>query len=90
MGGDMIVELMRQMLWISALLSAPALLTAMAVGLVIGLLQAITSIQEQTLSFVPKAAAIGIVLIVTGSWVLRELVRYTHELFAGLPQYGAL
>ena len=85
-----VVDLLRQMLWMSILLSAPVLLTALVVGLVIGLLQAVTSIQEQTLSFVPKIAAIGIVLALIGGWMIEKLVVYTAELLSGLPQYGAM
>ena len=85
-----VVDLLRQMLWMSILLSAPVLLTALVVGLVIGLLQAVTSIQEQTLSFVPKIAAIGIVLALVGGWMIEKLVVYTAELLSGLPQYGAM
>lgn len=87
---DTIVDLLRQMLWISLVLSAPVLITALVVGLVIGLLQAVTSIQEQTLSFVPKLVALALVLALMGAWMLRHLVAYTSELFAGLPRWGAL
>lgn len=87
---DTIVDLLRGMLWISMLLSAPVLLTALVVGLVIGLLQAVTSIQEQTLTFVPKIAAIGLILVLLGGWMLQRLVVYTVDLFSALPQYGAM
>ena len=61
-----------RMLWTTALLAAPALLASLAVGLVIGLVQAATSVNEQTLTFVPKLAAIAIVLVVfgAGAWSL--------------------
>jgi len=68
------------------LLSAPILLVAMAVGLVIAILQATTSIQEQTLTFVPKIAAILIVLALLGGWMLGHLEQYTRDLFAMIPQ----
>jgi flagellar biosynthetic protein FliQ len=90
MADDVLVELLKKMLWISTLLSAPVLLATLAVGLVIGILQAVTSIQEQTLSFVPKLATIAIVLVIFGSWMTRTLVDYTAQLFQSLPQYGAL
>ncbi|MEK7412299.1 MAG: flagellar biosynthesis protein FliQ [Planctomycetota bacterium] len=87
---DTIVDLLRNMLWVSILLSAPVLVTALVIGLVIGLLQAVTSIQEQTLTFVPKIAAIGVVLALTGGWMLRYLVQYSADLFGNLARYGAL
>lgn len=90
MADDVLVELLRKMLWVSLALSAPALLAAMVVGLVVGLLQAVTSIQEQTLAFVPKLIAIMLVLALLGHWMLQLVVQYTVELFTGLPGFGAL
>ena len=90
MPDDVLIEVLRKMLWVSVLLSAPVLLATMVIGLIIGILQAVTSIQEQTLSFVPKLAAIGLVLVLLGSWMTRVLVDYSAELFTGLPQIGAL
>jgi flagellar biosynthetic protein FliQ len=87
---DVIIDLLRQMLWVSILLSGPVLLTALVVGMVIGLLQAVTSIQEQTLTFVPKIVALALVLALLGGWMLRYLVGYTAELFGNLPAYGAM
>ncbi len=87
---DTVMDLIRGMLWVSLLLSGPVLLTALAVGLVIGLVQAVTSIQEQTLTFVPKIIAMALVLALLGGWMLRYLVSYTTELFSNLPAYGAL
>jgi flagellar biosynthesis protein FliQ len=68
------------------ILSAPVLLVAMVVGLVVSIFQATTSIQEQTLTFVPKIAAIMIVLALLGSWMFGSLAQYTRELFAMIPQ----
>jgi flagellar biosynthetic protein FliQ len=87
---DVLVDLMNQMLWLAMALSLPPLLAAMVIGLVIGLLQAITSIQEQTLSFVPKIVVILAVYMITGSWMLRLLTSRCGDLLAALPQYGAL
>jgi flagellar biosynthetic protein FliQ len=87
---DYTVELLSEMLYITTLLAMPPLLVALAVGLVIGLLMAVTSIQEQTLTFVPKILAMVIVFIIGGAWMLQILVDYSYELFAGLPQYGAM
>jgi flagellar biosynthetic protein FliQ len=68
------------------ILSAPVLLVAMVVGLVVSIFQATTSIQEQTLTFVPKIAAIMLVLALLGSWMFGSLAQYTRELFAMIPQ----
>ena len=87
---DVLIETLRQMLIVSLMLAAPALGVAMIVGLLVGLLQAVTSIQEQTLAFVPKLIGIILVLILLGHWMLRLLITYSAELFGGLAKYGAL
>ena len=68
------------------LLAAPVLLVAMVVGLIVSIFQATTSIQEQTLTFVPKIAAILIVLALLGSWMFGNLADYTRNLFEMIPQ----
>jgi flagellar biosynthetic protein FliQ len=90
MPDDMFMEALRRMLYLSTILAIPVLGAALLVGLVIGLLQAITSIQEQTLSFVPKLLAIVITFVIFGPWMLRLLMTYTSELILGMPRYGAL
>jgi len=70
---------------LAAKLCAPVLVTALVVGLVISLLQSVTQVQEATLSFVPKALAVGVVLLVTGHWMIAEVVSFTEELFARIP-----
>jgi flagellar biosynthetic protein FliQ len=69
----------------AAMIAAPILLTALLVGFLISLFQAATQIQEPTLSFVPKVIAVSIALLLTGNWVLQELVSFTHQLFDMLP-----
>ena len=80
-----VVDLGRQALWITMLVSAPLLIVALAVGLVIGILQAATSINEMTLSFIPKVTALGVTLAVVGSWQINTLVDYTREIFMRIP-----
>jgi len=63
---------------------------ALVVGLIIGLVQAVTSIQEQTLSFVPKLAAMALVFVLLGSWMANVLITYTTDLFGNLPRFGGL
>ena len=75
-----------QTMVLAAKVAAPILLTAMLVGFLISLFQAATQIQEQTLSFVPKMIAVAIALLVTGNWVLNEMVTFTQSLFDMLPR----
>ncbi len=80
-----VVDLGRQALWMTVLISAPLLIVALAVGLVIGILQAATSINEATLSFIPKVAAIALTLVLFGGWQLNTLVDYTRGVFQRIP-----
>ncbi|BAL85431.1 putative flagellar biosynthesis protein [Actinoplanes missouriensis 431] len=86
MTDTMVVELALQAMTISAKLAAPVLLTALGVGFVISLFQSVTQIQEATLSFVPKAIAIGVALLLTGNWMLREMLTFTTQLYEKIPQ----
>lgn len=79
------LQIMQESLLLVLLLSAPALGAAMIIGLVIGVLQAATQIQEQTLSFVPKIISVFAVLIIFGSWLLNTLVTFTTDLYNQLP-----
>lgn len=90
MADDTLVHLLRTMLYTGLLLLLPPVGIALITGLVIGLLQAITSIQEQTLSFVPKIISVAMILIFLGGWMLRVLVTYAVDLYTRLPEWGAL
>jgi len=79
------VSIMRGGIFEILILSAPVLLVAMVVGLIISILQATTSIQEQTLTFVPKIAAIMLVLALLGGWMFSSLADYTRQLFGMIP-----
>jgi flagellar biosynthetic protein FliQ len=81
----LVLDLTRDALAMALLLSGPLLAAALGVGLLVSVLQAVTSIQEQTLSFVPKLVAVGAVFLVLLSWMLQQIVRYTHDLFVSLP-----
>jgi flagellar biosynthesis protein FliQ len=80
-----VTDLALQTMMLAAKVAAPVLLTALLVGFLISLFQAATQIQEQTLSFVPKMIAVAIALLVSGNWVLSELVSFTQSLFDMLP-----
>ncbi|WP_104109811.1 flagellar biosynthesis protein FliQ [Arthrobacter sp. N199823] len=74
-----------QALWVAAKLCAPILITALVVGFAVSLMQSITQIQEATLSFVPKAVAVVIALVICGHWMITEIVTFTHQLFDKIP-----
>lgn len=81
----LVLDLARNALTISLLLAGPLLGVALVVGLLISILQAVTSIQEQTLSFVPKLFAVAGVFLALLSWMLQIMMKYTTELFISLP-----
>ena len=81
MDDQLVTEIAMQALFTAAKISAPIMLTALAVGIFMGLIQSVTQIQEQTLSFVPKLIAVGLVIALSGSWMLAELVSLTQQLF---------
>ena len=80
-----VMKLITDAMWVATRIGAPILLTAIVVGVGIGLLQSVTQIQEPTISFVPKFAAIGLVIVISGPWMLQEIVSYTRALFLSLP-----
>lgn len=79
------VEVFRSGILQVLIVSAPVLLIGMGVGLIVSILQATTSIQEQTLTFIPKIAAILIALIFFGPWMINMLIDYTEGLMAEIP-----
>ena len=83
---DMVIKLAEQSIFIIILISAPMLLIALAVGLLVSVFQAMTQIQEQTLAFIPKILAVFISLVVFGPWMLTMLLDYTRNLFQQLPR----
>ncbi|MEI7535758.1 MAG: flagellar biosynthesis protein FliQ [Comamonadaceae bacterium] len=80
-----VVDLGHQALWMTVLISAPLLGVALAVGLLIGIVQAATSINESTLSFIPKLAALAITLSIAGGWQLGLMMDYARGLFQRIP-----
>jgi flagellar biosynthesis protein FliQ len=81
-----VVDILRSGILQIVILAAPVLLVAMLVGLVVSIFQATTSIQEQTLTFVPKLAAIFLVLALLGGWMFSSLAQYTRTLFEAIPR----
>jgi len=80
-----VLTLAQQALWITALVSAPLLLTALVVGLVVSIFQAATQINEMTLSFIPKLLVLAGALYFGGGWMLRVLVGYSEHLIKSIP-----
>lgn len=72
-------------LYVGMMVGAPLLLAALVVGLLVGMFQAATQINEMTLSFIPKLVVMALVAVITGPWMLRTLVHYTHDLIMNLP-----
>ena len=85
MDTNAVLDIGMQALLLSAKLSAPVLVTALVVGFAISLIQSITQIQEVTLSFVPKAIAVGVALLVGGHWMIEESVAFTRDIFERIP-----
>ena len=82
---DTIMDISQRTLFVIALITAPMLLSALAVGLLIGMFQAATSIQEQTLAFIPKLVILLVSLMVAGDWMLNVLLNFTRRLFHDIP-----
>jgi flagellar biosynthetic protein FliQ len=76
-----VITLIREGLYITMKVSAPILITAFIVGLIIGILQTTTSIQEPTIAFVPKLIAIFVVIVIFASWMVRVMTEYTRNIF---------
>lgn len=83
-----LLALADRMLWVTALVAAPVLLASLAVGLVIGIIQAATSVNEQTLTFVPKLAVIALVLVLLGSSMMTLIADFTQEIFDQIASTG--
>ena len=86
MNDTTIIEIAVRMMTVSGELAAPMLLTALAVGLAVSLIQSVTSIQEMTLTFVPKMAGVALAIVLSGHWMLNTLVGFTDQLFPMIPQ----
>ena len=80
-----VVDLARQALWMIMLISGPLLAVGLIVGLVVGIFQAATSINEQTLSFIPKLFVMGLTMSLSGGWMINTMVDYTKGIFIRIP-----
>lgn len=84
---DIVISLGRDAIWTTVLLAAPLLISALIVGLVVSIIQAVTQINESTLTFIPKMLTIVVVMIILAPWMTQMLTSYTTELFTSLPNY---
>ncbi|MEZ5529449.1 MAG: flagellar biosynthesis protein FliQ [Porticoccaceae bacterium] len=82
---EAVLDIGHEALLLTMLLAAPLLLSALAIGLLIGVFQAATQIQEMTLSFIPKLIALALALMIAGPWMLRLLVEFSQRLFHEIP-----
>jgi flagellar biosynthetic protein FliQ len=85
MDTNTVINLVGQAVVLVAKLAGPILVASLAIGLIVSLVQAVTSIQEFTLTFVPKLLAVALILAVAGHWMLTQLVDYTDQLYAAIP-----
>lgn len=82
-----VVEMMRNALFLIIKVSLPVLLVSMAIGLIVSIFQTVTSIQEQTLTFVPKVISIFLALMLMGNWMLTSMVEFTTQLWSSFSLY---
>ncbi len=85
MDAAQVIDLGRESLWVAVMVAAPLLGVALAVGLFVGILQAATSIQEMTLSFIPKLAVMVLALVIFGSWQIAVMVDFFRRIFERIP-----
>jgi flagellar biosynthetic protein FliQ len=85
MNAESVMSIAQQALTVTALLAAPMLLSALAAGLLIGMFQAATQINEMTLSFIPKLLVLGAALYLGGNWMLSVIVGYSESLIRSIP-----
>lgn len=85
MSPEQVLTLAREALLLTLMLAAPLLIASLAVGVLVGLFQAATQINEMTLSFIPKLMALAAVVVVAGPWMLQTLTEYTRRLFEAIP-----
>ena len=86
MSQDTVIQLVVEAVELALKVGLPLLLIGLAVGLVISVFQAVTQIQEQTLTFIPKIIATGAVIIIGGPWMLDQLILYTNDLYSMIPE----
>ena len=85
MNQDVVISLSMEAMQLALKIGLPLMLVGLIVGLLVSVFQAVTQIQEMTLTFIPKILALGLVLMIAGPWMLGELLTYTENLYSGIP-----
>jgi flagellar biosynthetic protein FliQ len=86
MGQDTVISLATQAMTLGVEVAGPIMLVGLAIGLIVSVFQAVTSIQEQSLSFIPKIIGAAAVIVILGPWMLGQLVQYAQNLYLSIPQ----
>jgi len=89
MGGDRALFFLNELMWNAFAIAAPLLFATLIVGVVIGVLQVATQIQEITLSYVPKLITAGLIMVMLGGWMLARLTQFATSLYQSIPELGA-
>ncbi len=85
MDQNTVVNLASQAMTVALKIGGPMLIVGLVIGLVVSIFQAVTSIQEATLTFIPKIIGIGLLIVILGPWMLQQIVSYTADLFNAIP-----
>jgi flagellar biosynthetic protein FliQ len=86
MNQDTVVNLATQAMTLALKVAGPLLLVGLAIGLVVSLFQAVTQIQEQSLSFIPKIVGVAVLIVILGPWMLDQMITYAQNLYTSIPQ----
>ena len=87
MSTDMVIDIAREAIWLIIKCSSPLLVVSLIVGLIVSILQTVTSIQEQTLTFVPKIISVFITLLISGEWIMNNIILFMEHLMEKIPDY---
>ena len=87
MSTDMVIDIAREAIWLIIKCSSPLLVVSLIVGLIVSILQTVTSIQEQTLTFVPKIISVFITLLLCGEWIMNNIILFMEHLMEKIPDY---
>ena len=85
MNQDTVINLATQAMMLALKIAGPILLLGLIIGLLVSIFQAVTSIQEQSLSFIPKIVAVAVLIVVLGPWMLNQLITYAQNLYLSIP-----
>lgn len=88
MNQSQVIEIGARAMWVTLQLSLPVLGVSLVVGLLVSIFQAVTQLQEPTLTFIPKILAVVLVLVIAGPWMLNTLLGFTRDLFGGIAGVG--